>query len=250
MGEARFDDRKEGNCRMNALSTLNPLKGRSHGRQAATGTQLCLALACSTALTFASAVASADSPSAPKQAPRFELAVDANGHLSAREIAPKTDPGKEGLTNLDDFTGMAAQPPLDKLAAALLRFVARSHELICDIPVSPSTVAFTFEVVQIQWSKKVLCQPHARLVLQQALEDSRDESGTPGISFNFPKNLLNFSKFEDQFDRQKQLEAFQKFSSELVSFFCRMPVRPDELSLKVLPAKVEWDISNACKHQD
>lgn len=194
----------------------------------------------------AATVAGFSAAQADEHTQKFVLNVSEVGHLSAAELSPPEGTPEETAEG-SGFREFAATTPLDKLAAALLKFLARSHELICDIPLSPSQVAFTFEVVQVQWSKKVLCQAQARQALRQALEESDGNTGAPVVTFNFPKNLLDLSKFKDQFDRQKQMEAFQNFSAELVTFFCRLPVRPDELSLKVLPAKVEWDISEACK---
>lgn len=178
---------------------------------------------------------------------KFELNVDTSGHLSVAQLRHAHQSAEEEFVNRDGLTEAATTPPIDKLAAALLNFLAQSHELICDMPLSPSQITVTFEVVQVQWSKKVLCQEQTRQILQQTLEHSGGDTRAPNITLRLPKNFLDLSGFKDQFDRQTRLQAFQTFSADLVTFFCRLPVRPDDLSLKVLAAKVKWDISQACK---
>lgn len=234
---------------MKKSSITHPLSRSKQTWQAATGVRLFLALASSSLLAISGYQASANDSLESNGSHKLEVVVNDDGHLSVKEKSHKHTLGYQGLSSPLGFDTLAAQSSLEKLSTALMRLVARSTEFICDLPVSPSNVTLSIEVIQIQWSKKELCKPQSRHALAQTIADD-EESSDPQVTFKLPKNLLSFGNIKDYFDRQKQIEAFQNFSSELLSFFCKMPVRPDEVSLKAVPAKVEWDISDACKHRD
>ena len=153
--------------------------------------------------------------------------------------------------NIDGDSGIEARwanegRPFEKFTGAFMNFLDRARAAACAFPGLPSKVGFSLGIAQIKWTEKVFC---ANLPLDpNRLAAVSTRTALPRIEFAVPRSLHGVEEIADPVLRHARMEARGKFAEGVVNFFCKLPLRPEEIIVKIPPAvQLEWSVSLACQ---
>ena len=69
----------------------------------------------------------------------------------------------------------------------------------------------------------------------------------PLAGAGLPPGQTPYRGRSDLFGMLSSVTVQKDFLNNVAKFFCEFPIRPSEVSVKMLPVKVEWNLDTICK---